>query len=63
MKITEFGGGCEHTIGHIQLVLKVEPLVGLTTFHVLDSSVSYHLLLGGHGYTSTSLYHLPTIST
>ena len=46
MEITEFGGGCEHTIGHIQLVLKVGPLVGLTKFHVLDSSVSYHVLLG-----------------
>ena len=45
MEITRFGGGCEHTIGHIQLVLKVEPLVGLTRFHVLDSSVSYHVLL------------------
>ena len=46
MKITELGGGCEHTIGHIQLVLKVRPLVGLTRFHVLDSSMSYHVLLG-----------------
>ena len=46
MEIIGFGGGCEHTIGHIQLVLKVEPSVGLTRYHVLDSSVSYHVLLG-----------------
>ena len=44
-EITRFGGGCEHTIGHIQLVLKVGPLMGLTRFHVLDSSMSYHVLL------------------
>ena len=46
MEITRFGGGCEHTIGHIQLVLKVGPLMGLTRFHVLNSFVSYHVLLG-----------------
>ena len=46
MEIIGVGRGCEHTIGHIQLVLKVEPLMGLTRFHVLDSSVSYHVLLG-----------------
>ena len=46
MEIIGFGRGCEHTIGHIQLVLKVGPLVGLTKFHVLDSFVSYHVLLG-----------------
>ena len=46
MEITRFGGGCEHTIGHIQLVLKVGPLMGLSRFHVLDSSMSYHVLLG-----------------
>ena len=46
MEITGFGRGCEHTIGHIQLVLKVKPLMGLTRFHVLDSSMSYHVLLG-----------------
>ena len=46
MEITGFWGGCKHTIGHIQLVLKVGPLVGLTRFHVLDSSMSYHVLLG-----------------
>ena len=46
MEIIGFGGGCEHTIGHIQLVLKIKPLVGLTRFHVLDSFVSYHVLLG-----------------
>jgi len=46
MEITEFKGVCEHTNGHIQLVLKVELLVGLTRFHVLGSFVSYHVLLG-----------------
>ena len=35
----------ECTIGSIQLVLKVGPIVVLTRFHVIDSPVSYHALL------------------
>ena len=46
MEIKEFGGVGEYTKGHIQLVLKVGPIVALTRFHVVDSVVPYHILLG-----------------
>ena len=46
MEIKGFGGIGEYTKGHIQLVLKVGPIVALTWFHVVDSVVPYHILLG-----------------
>jgi hypothetical protein len=46
MEIKSFGGIGEYTKGHIQLVLKVGPIVALTRFHVVDSVVPYHILLG-----------------
>jgi hypothetical protein len=46
MEVTGFGGAAEYTIGHIQLALKVGPILSLTRFHVIDFSVSYHVLLG-----------------
>jgi hypothetical protein len=46
MEIKGFGGIGEYTKGHIQLVLKVGPIVALTRFHVVDSVVPYHILLG-----------------
>jgi hypothetical protein len=46
MEIKGFGGMGEYTKGHIQLVLKVGPIVALTRFHVVDSVVPYHILLG-----------------
>uniref|UniRef100_A0A2N9ENL2 RNA-directed DNA polymerase n=1 Tax=Fagus sylvatica TaxID=28930 RepID=A0A2N9ENL2_FAGSY len=46
MEIKGFGGVGEYTKGHIQLVLKVGPIVALTRFHVVDSVVPYHILLG-----------------
>ena len=46
MEIKGFGGVGEYTKGHIQLVLKVGPIVALTWFHVVDSVVPYHILLG-----------------
>ena len=46
MEIKGFGGIGEYTKGHIQLVLKVGPIVALTWFHVVDSVVPYHRLLG-----------------
>jgi hypothetical protein len=46
MEVTGFGGAAEYTIGHIQLALKVGPILSLTRFHVIDSAVSYHVLLG-----------------
>nr|XP_023902040.1 uncharacterized protein LOC112013895 [Quercus suber] len=33
-------------VGSIQLVLRVGPIMALTRFHVIDSAVSYHALLG-----------------
>ena len=46
MEIKGFGGVGEYTKGHIQIVLKVGPIVALTWFHVVDSVVPYHILLG-----------------
>ena len=46
MEVIGFGGAVEYTIGHIQLVLKVGLILSLTRFHVIDSAVSYHVLLG-----------------
>jgi hypothetical protein len=46
MEIKGFGGVGEYTKGHIQLVLKVGPIVSLTRFHVVDSVVPYDILLG-----------------
>ena len=36
----------EYTIGSIQLVLRGGPIVAFTSFHVIDSTISYHALLG-----------------
>ena len=44
--VAGFVGMQEHTIGSIQLVLRMGPIVALTRFHVIDSAVSYHALLG-----------------
>ena len=46
MEVTGFGGAAEYTIGHIQLALKVGPILSLTRFHVIDSAISYHVLIG-----------------
>jgi hypothetical protein len=46
MEVRGFGGGAKYTKGHIQLVLKVGPIIALTRFHVIDSVVPYHVLLG-----------------
>jgi hypothetical protein len=46
IEVTSFGGAAEYTMGHIQLVLKVGPIVALTRFHVVNSEVPYHVLLG-----------------
>ena len=46
IEVFGFVGIHECTIGSIQLVLKVGPIVALTRFYVIDSPVSYHTLLG-----------------
>uniref|UniRef100_A0A2N9HQH6 Aspartic peptidase DDI1-type domain-containing protein n=1 Tax=Fagus sylvatica TaxID=28930 RepID=A0A2N9HQH6_FAGSY len=46
MEVTEFRGAAKYTVSHIQLVLKVGPIVALTRFHVVKIAVSYHALLG-----------------
>ena len=46
MEITRFGGLAESTEGYVQLTLRVGPIVALTRFHVINSEVSYHVLLG-----------------
>nr|POE97888.1 hypothetical protein CFP56_33828 [Quercus suber] len=46
IEVFGFAGIHKCTIGSIQLVLKVRLIVALTRFHVIDSPVSYHALLG-----------------
>ena len=46
IKVFSFTGIHECIIGSVQLVLKVGPIIALTRFHVIDSPVSYHALLG-----------------
>ena len=46
VEVAGFARMQEHTIGSIQLVLRVGPIVALTRFHVIDSAVPYHALLG-----------------
>ncbi|XP_075674899.1 uncharacterized protein LOC142644106 [Castanea sativa] len=46
IEITGFGGSEESTKGYVQLALRVGPIVALTRFHVINSEVSYHVLLG-----------------
>ena len=46
IEVFGFAGIHECTIRNIQLVLKVGPIVALTRFHVIDSPISYHALLG-----------------
>uniref|UniRef100_A0A2N9J1X6 RNA-directed DNA polymerase n=1 Tax=Fagus sylvatica TaxID=28930 RepID=A0A2N9J1X6_FAGSY len=46
MEVTGFGGMTKHTMGHVQLVLKVGPIVALTRFHVVNAETPYHVLLG-----------------
>ena len=46
MEITGFWGLAESTEGYVQLALRVGPIVALTRFHVINSKVSYHMLLG-----------------
>jgi hypothetical protein len=55
IEVTGFGGAAEYTMGHIQLVLRVGPIVALTRFHVVNSEVPYHVhCLADHGCTSIS---------
>ena len=46
VEITRFGGTTESTEGYVQLALRVGPIVALTRFHVINSEVSHHVLLG-----------------
>lgn len=46
VEITRFGGAVESTEGYVQLALRVGPIVALTWFHVINSEVFYHILLG-----------------
>ena len=46
MEITGFGGTAESTERYVQLALSVGSIVALTRFHVNNSEVFYHILLG-----------------
>ena len=43
---TGFGGAAESIEGYVQLALKEGPIIALMWFHVINSEVSYHILLG-----------------
>ena len=59
MEIKSFGGVGEYTKGHIQLVLKVGPIVALTRFHVMDSMVPITYYWEDLGCTNTSSFPPP----
>ena len=46
VEITGFRETAESIEGYVQLVLKVGPIVALTRLYVINSKVSYHILLG-----------------
>ena len=46
VEITGFGGAAESIEGYVQLALKEGPIIALMWFHVINSEVSYHILLG-----------------
>jgi hypothetical protein len=46
MEVTRFGRVTKYTMGHVQLVLRVGPIVALTRFHVVNAEAPYHVLLG-----------------
>lgn len=46
VEITGFGGATESTKRYVQLALSVGLIVAMTRFHVINSEVSYHILLG-----------------
>ena len=46
VEITGFGGAAKSTEGHVQLALRVGPIVALTRFHVINSNVFFHILFG-----------------
>ena len=46
VEITGFGRAVKSTEGYVQLALRIGPIGVLTRFHVINSEVSYHVLLG-----------------
>lgn len=46
MEVTGFCGVAESTEGYIQLTFGVGLIAALTQFHMINSEVSYHILLG-----------------
>jgi hypothetical protein len=46
MEVIGFGGVTKYTMGHVQLVLRVGPIVVLTRFHVVNAKAPYHVILG-----------------
>ena len=46
MEVIRFREVTEYTMGHVQLVLRVGPIVALTRFHVVNAEAPYHVLLG-----------------
>ena len=45
VEITGFGRAVKSTEGYVQLALRIGPIGVLTRFHVINSEVSYHVLL------------------
>ena len=46
IEITGFGRAVKSTEGYVQLTFRVGSIVALTRFHVINSEISYHVLLG-----------------
>ena len=46
MEIIGFGGVAKFTERYVQLALRVGLIITLTQFHVINSEVSYYILLG-----------------
>ena len=44
--VNGFNDSSSNTIGYVNVNLKIGPIQGSTTFHVIDALVSYHLLIG-----------------
>ncbi|XP_075645408.1 uncharacterized protein LOC142616435 [Castanea sativa] len=58
IEVFSFAGIHECTLGSIQLVLKVGPVVALTRFHVIDSTISYHAREAMAPQTQACAFHL-----
>ena len=62
MEVTGFGGVTEYTMGHVQLVLRVGPIIALTRFHVVNAETLIMCSSVDLDCINTSWCHLLTIN-